>query len=113
MTDDGIEAAPLTDLTAFQRDLLVATKRIDDPQPTGLAIKAWLETAHGEEIVHSKIYHNYGTLEEKGLVSIDEVDGRTNAYRLSPRGERELDAHCRWMCPRKERAGTRDTHSEP
>ena len=88
-------AEPLADLTGFQRDLVAAVKRLDEPH--GLGIKAELEHWYEKEIHHGRLYPNLDTLVEKGLVIKSAKDDRTNEYRLSARGRRAHQAHVAWM----------------
>ena len=87
---------PLADLTGFQRDLLAAVGA--NPGAKGLRLKEWMETAYGgQEVLHGKLYPNLDTLTELGLVEKAEADGRTNSYRLTVRGERDLRDHAQWL----------------
>jgi DNA-binding PadR family transcriptional regulator len=80
----------MQDLTAFQRDVLFVIAGYDEPH--GLAIKQELDDYYAEEINHGRLYPNLDTLVEKGLVEKGEKDRRTNEYRLTDRGQRELVA---------------------
>ena len=82
------------DLTGFQRDLLYTVAGLDEPH--GLAIKEELETYYEKEIHHGRLYPNLDALVEKGLVEKGRIDDRTNAYTLTQRGERELQARREW-----------------
>ena len=82
------------DLTGFQRDLLYVIADLNNPK--GLAIKDELEGYYGAEINHGRLYPNLDTLVDKGLVEKGSIDDRTNAYSLTQRGERELDARREW-----------------
>jgi len=82
------------DLTGFQRDLLYVVAGRDDPH--GLAIKDELEDYYESEIHHGRLYPNLDTLVEKGLVEKGEKDRRTNSYRVTRRGQREIDARRKW-----------------
>lgn len=66
----------------------------DDPH--GLAIKQDLEKYYQKEIHHGRLYPNLDTLVEKGLVEKGQQDRRTNIYRLTRRGEREIEARREW-----------------
>lgn len=78
------------DLTEFQRDILTIIAGLDEPH--GLAIKEALDDYYGEDINHGRLYPNLDTLVEKGLVEKGEKDRRTNEYRVTERGRRELVA---------------------
>lgn len=91
------QPTPLHDLTAFQRDILVAIR--DLGQPKGLAVKAQIEAVYEvDEINHGRLYPNLDQLVEKGLVSKSERDQRTNEYALTDRGRRELETDHEWRC---------------
>lgn len=82
------------DLTGFQRDLLYVISGLDDPH--GLAIKAELKEYYETEIHHGRLYPNLDTLVTKGLVKKGQYDRRTNFYRLTQRGRRELADRRDW-----------------
>ena len=82
------------DLTGFQRDLLYMIAGLGEPK--GLAIKDRLEDYYGTEINHGRLYPNLDSLVDKGLVEKGSVDKRTNFYRLTGRGQRELEARREW-----------------
>lgn len=82
------------DLTGFQRDLLYVIA--GENEPNGLAIKDVLETYYETEIHHGRLYPNLDTLVNKGLVEKGERDRRTNFYRLTGRGRREIGARRDW-----------------
>ncbi|WP_121820145.1 PadR family transcriptional regulator [Halostella salina] len=82
------------DLTGFQRDLLYAVAGQEAPH--GLAIKEVLDDYYEAEIHHGRLYPNLDTLVEKGLVEKSEKDRRTNEYRLTSRGRREIADRREW-----------------
>jgi DNA-binding PadR family transcriptional regulator len=82
------------DLTGFQRDLLYVIAGRDEPH--GLAIKDELDNYYESEIHHGRLYPNLDTLVEKGLVEKSPKDRRTNAYTITQRGRRELEARREW-----------------
>ena len=82
------------DLTGFQRDVLYVIAGLDEPH--GLAVKEELEEYYEKEIHHGRLYPNLDTLVEKGLVEKDKKDRRTNAYTLTRRGRREIEARRTW-----------------
>jgi DNA-binding PadR family transcriptional regulator len=82
------------DLTGFQRDLLYVIAGQTDPH--GLALKDELEKYYESEIHHGRLYPNLDTLVTKGLVEKGTKDQRTNVYRLTERGRRELTARREW-----------------
>jgi len=77
-------------LSSFQRDALrvIALCMADDDaeEPYGLGIKRALSDWYGEEVNHGRLYPNLDTLVESGLVTKQELDKRTNAYRLTDDG---------------------------
>ncbi len=84
----------MNDLTGFQRDLLYTIAGLDEPH--GLAIKEELEEYYETEVHHGRLYPNLDTLVDKGLVEKGARDRRTNIYRLSARGRREIEARREW-----------------
>ena len=82
------------DLTGFQRDLLTVIGGLEKPH--GLAVKDELEDYYETEIHHGRLYPNLDTLVDKGLVEKGEKDRRTNAYRITRRGRRELEDRRAW-----------------
>jgi len=100
-TTDEPTANPLTDLTGFQRDLLVAISEVEEngsprdkfdyDEPTGQCIRVQAENDGYENINHGKLYPNLDTLKNKGLVEKVEVDRRTNGYKLSDLGAEFLE----------------------
>jgi len=82
------------DLTGFQRDLLYVTAGLNEPN--GLAIKQEMEGYYEKAVQHGRLYPNLDTLVEKGLVEKGQHDERTNAYRVTSRGEREIEARRGW-----------------
>lgn len=82
------------DLTGFQRDLLYVIGGLDEPH--GLAVKDELEPYFGKEINPGRLYPNLDALVEKGLVEKEAKDRRTNVYRLTRRGRRELLDRQEW-----------------
>lgn len=73
-----------TDLTGFQRDMLLAIYQMD--QPKGLAVRDELERAYGEEVNHGRLYPNLDTLVDYRLVEKGELDRRTNYYEITAGG---------------------------
>ena len=82
------------DLTGFQRDLLYTIAGLDEPH--GLAIKEEMEDYYEKEVHHGRLYPNLDTVVDKGLVSKSEKDRRTNEYRLTKRGRREIQSRREW-----------------
>lgn len=82
------------DLTGFQRDCLYIIAGLDSPK--GLAIKSKLEEFYESDIHPGRLYPNLDELVEKGLVEKSQHDRRTNAYTLTARGKREIEARREW-----------------
>lgn len=91
------QTGPLTDLTAFQRDVLAVIASLNDGEaPHGLGILDRVGSVRDEQVNHGRLYPNLDTLVEKGLVEKSAKDRRTNAYALTSRGRRELAADAKW-----------------
>lgn len=93
--ESSVAAGPLTDCTAFQRDILAVLEQVGD-KPHGLAIKDELEVYYQNGINHGRLYPNLDTLVDKGLIEKGKLDNRTNYYQLTRRGKRELGADHDW-----------------
>jgi DNA-binding PadR family transcriptional regulator len=65
-------------------------------EPHGLAIKDEMDQYYETEIHHGRLYPNLDTLVEKGLVEKGSKDRRTNAYTITQRGRREIEARREW-----------------
>jgi DNA-binding PadR family transcriptional regulator len=91
-----VKPEPLTGLTGFKRNLLLAISRMTGERPHGLELKRKLEEFYNEEINHGRLYQNLSELVEMGFVDKRPVDGRTNAYRLTTTGRLRLKAHHHW-----------------
>lgn len=87
----------MDDLTAFQRDVLYVIVGLDDdPGPYGLAIKDELDQHYSGEINHGRLYPTLNQLAEMDLVEKGPIDKRTNYYKITQRGRREIDARREW-----------------
>lgn len=84
----------MQDLTAFQRDIMFALAKLDEPN--GLDVKEYLETYYTEEIRHGRLYPNLDSLVEQSLVHKGQHDRRTNKYTLTDRGRDALHARLEW-----------------
>lgn len=82
------------DLSAIQRDLVYIISGLNEPH--GLAIKDELDTYYETDVNPGRLYPNLDTLVDKGLVEKSQVDKRTNAYTLTPRAKREIEARDEW-----------------
>ena len=87
----------MDDLTAFQRDVLYVIAGLDDESPPyGLAIKDELDQHYSNEINHGRLYTNLDELVNMGFLEKGSIDDRTNWYRLTERGHREIEARREW-----------------
>ena len=82
------------DLTGFQRDCLYVIAGHDAPK--GVAIKDELDGYYESAVNHGRLYPNLDSLVEMGLVEKGKLDDRTNAYSLTDRGQREIEARREW-----------------
>jgi DNA-binding PadR family transcriptional regulator len=89
------DSANVTDLSAFQRDLLWALSH--DDARKGLSLKAELADYYGEDLNHSRLYQNLDKLVDRGLVAKQARDKRTNEYRLTESARRALEARSAWQ----------------
>lgn len=100
MTDESLPS--LTDLRAFERDLLFAVRALEeDTPPKGLTVKHYLEDEYGD-FGHSRLYQNLDALTEKGLIAKSDRDGRTNEYATTDVARELLEAYA---AKRAEQAG--------
>lgn len=88
---------PLHDLTAFQRNTLLVLAGWNGDDPKGTELNDALSGYYNEPINHGRLYPNLDTLVERGLVSKGRKDSRTNEYRVTGRGRRELEAYREWV----------------
>lgn len=95
------------DLNAFQRDLLFAVA--GNGGAKGLALKDAMEAYGYLSVTHGRLYQNLDALVEKGLVKKGEQDGRTNAYSVTERGDRELQDRRAWEAEQLQRRITEVT----
>jgi len=84
----------MQDLSGFQRDMLYVISGLENPK--GLAVKRELQKHYSDEINHGRLYPNLDDLVEKGLLVKGTKDRRTNEYRLSERGMREIKSRREW-----------------
>jgi DNA-binding PadR family transcriptional regulator len=95
-------------LTVFRLDLLATLRETGATH--GLGVKRHLEKRRDEDVNHGRLYPNLDELVTMGLVAkeTEKPDHRTNRYRLTDDGERELMARGEWLTgvrvePRSER----------
>jgi DNA-binding PadR family transcriptional regulator len=81
-----------TDLTAFQKEALLAVARLEDSdeEPYGLGIKRQLQERLDKEVNHGRLYPNLDDLVDLGLLEKEALDKRTNTYTLSEEGKELL-----------------------
>ncbi|WP_135855315.1 helix-turn-helix transcriptional regulator [Halorussus salinus] len=92
MTADTV--ASLTDLRAFERDLLYAVCALeDDTPPKGLTIKNYLDSEYGEDLNHSRLYQNLDRLTDNDLLTKGQKDDRTNEYATTDHARELLADH--------------------
>ena len=91
------EPQPPTELTGFQRDLLVVIGRLNDDQPNGVTIRQQLDQYHDPEVNHGRLYQNLRELVDEGCVEKRALDGRTNMYRLTETGRARMAAYGEWV----------------
>lgn len=91
------DSCPLSQLTGFQRDLLFVIAGLEERHPNGITIKHALCESYGEEINQGRLYQNLRELFAEGFIEKRPLDGRENAYRVSPHAIELLDAHASWV----------------
>lgn len=97
----------ITDLTAFQRDILYviggfeaglyAEYTADNyDRPHGLAIAAVLAERYDTEICHGRLYPNLTTLADIGLIETGALDDRMNGHTLTGDARELLRGDVQW-----------------
>lgn len=84
----------IQELNGFQRDCLYVIAR--KAGQSGLEAKVELDRYYGRTINHRRLYLHLDTLAEKGLIEKEALDGRTNAYRITPQGMEAIVERRRW-----------------
>jgi PadR family transcriptional regulator PadR len=84
----------MAELTAFRRDLLYIISGVE--APSGLAIKEELDEYYDQKTTPGRLYPNLNVLVDEGLVEKSQIDQRTNAYALTQRGQRAIEARSAW-----------------
>lgn len=97
MSENRADAYPLayTSLPAFQRDQVAVLAGLG--RSRGTDVHRALQRLRDTQIYTSRLYPNFSDLEDRGLVVSEELDGRTNAYELTPDGREHLAAYHAWM----------------
>ena len=91
------EPQPPTELTGFQRDLLVVIEHLSGDRPNGVAVRQCLEQYHDSEVNRGRLYQNLRELIDEGYVEKRPLDGRTNMYRLTEIGRAWLSVYQEWV----------------
>jgi len=91
------------ELTGFQRDLLYCVAALNEP--SGLEIGRELAEYSSTEVNHGRLYPNLNDLIEKGLLSKDKKDGRTNLYELTPLAIELLEERHQWEADKLRETG--------
>jgi DNA-binding PadR family transcriptional regulator len=89
------DSANVTDLSAFQRDVLWTLAREDGL--SGATVKATLEAYYDDDVNSGTIYPGLDKLVDRGLVAKQARDKRTNEYRLTESARRALEARSAWQ----------------
>jgi len=83
------EELHVNDLHMFQRDCL---RVVSHNEPCkGTAIKEKLTNEYGSQVSHSRLYTSLNQMVQMGLIDKGTLDGRTNQYTLSEKGERAAE----------------------
>jgi len=104
----------ITDLSAFQRDLLFVIASSDDSN--GLDLLAALSDYRDEEIHHGRLYPNLDDLVEMDLVDKSKQTERSNAYALTDAGRSLIESRVSWTVAQSgvdvdSGSGSTDTHA--
>jgi ribosomal protein L37AE/L43A/DNA-binding PadR family transcriptional regulator len=91
VTDGGREFL-LGDVSAFQRDLLTAIGALeqDGETPTTSGMVDVLDAHYSVPITRGRLSRNLDELSRRGMIDVEPVDGRTNAYILTDFGHSVL-----------------------
>lgn len=90
------DAAPLNDLTAFQRDMLKVVRDLERDEPIGQEVMDALETVRGEGIEAGRFYPNIAALEGRGLLERYNAMGHGKVVALTDDGREAVRARARW-----------------
>jgi len=91
------------ELTGFQRDLLYCVAALNEP--SGSEIGRELGEYSSTEVNHGRLYSNLDDLVEKGLLSKEEKDGRTNLYEITPPAIELIAERRQWEADKLREAG--------
>lgn len=81
-------------LTAFQRDILYTLANFSSL--SGTQIHNNLSEIYNEDITQSRVYSNLDQLVSDGVIKKGSFNERTNRYRLTDQGKKEIEARVRW-----------------
>ena len=89
---------PLSNLSAFRRDLLfvIASFGGTDKVPAGVAITEDLRAVSAGSVTQGRFYQNLRDLVANDVVEKRPIDGRTNAYYLPSSTTEALATHVAW-----------------
>jgi len=85
----------MKEITGFRRDILYTLLGTDEP--SGAEINEMLEDHYSGTVYHGRLYDNLDTLIERDFVVKSQIDGRTNSYKLTDKGERAILDHHNWQ----------------
>ena len=96
--DDIPRPVPLSDLSAFRRDLLFVVSSFEgtDTVPAGVAIIENLRSISANSVTQGRFYQNLRELVAEDLVEKRPIDGRTNAYYLRTSAAEALATRVAW-----------------
>jgi DNA-binding PadR family transcriptional regulator len=97
-TVEPLRPVPLSDLSAFRRDLLLVVASFEgtDTVPAGVAIAEDLRAASAGLVSQGRFYQNLRELVAEGFVEKRPIDGRTNAYYLPSSTAEALATRVAW-----------------
>ena len=101
-----------TELTGFQRDLLVVIGCLSDNRLNEVTIRQQLEQYHDSEANHGQLYQNLCELIEERYVEKRPLDRRTNMYRLTETGRVRMSVYGEWVADCFEDGETTATEGE-
>lgn len=97
MTQTRIGRVPsVLDPELAKIDLVLLAIIKGQPKP-GPEIREELDDYFGEEINHGRVYGALDRLEEKGYLTQEKLDGRTNEYELTDRGGIHVLEEILWL----------------
>ena len=84
----------MRDLSALERDIMYLLAGSSGLK--GYEIREQLKEYYDKPVYDGSIYPAIETLTEEGLVLREELNGRTNQYQLTARGQDEMRFRRRW-----------------